>query len=370
MFTKVSVQREALDLRKPVDTSRLKNLERARMRTIRIALTTFAVIAMVLGGLRSRADAALLMEEPYAEFGAFNPTGHAAIYLNHICAASPTRLRPCRAGEPGAVISRYHKIDGYDWLAIPLVPYLYAVERVQDVPSIADAKLEASLRDRYRREHLLAFAPDVVSGKKAGDAPGGEWRQLIGASYDRKIYGFQIQTTAEEDERFMDKFNDSPNVGHFNLLFHNCADFSRTILNVYYPHSIHRNFFVDLGITTPKQVARSLTKYADRHPELTFSTFMIPQVPGSIKRSHSINGVMESVVKSKKYVLPLAVLNPEITAGLVVAYLTDGRFKAPKDTTTVEIVPGETVTKGAEPAPTTSGTPSTTLPAGVETRRP
>ena len=154
----------------------------------------------------------------------------------------------------------------------------------------------------------------------------------------------RFRTTPEEDERFMNKFNDSRNEGHFNLLFHNCADFSRTLLNVYYPHSIHRNFFVDLGITTPKQVARSLTKYADRHPELTFSTFMIPQVPGSIKRSHSIDGVMESVVKSKKYVLPIAVLNPEIAAGLVVAYLTDGRFKPPKDAT-VEIIPGETVTK-------------------------
>ena len=336
------------------------------MRTIRIALTTFVVIAMVLGGLRARADAALLMEEPYAEFGAFNPTGHAAIYLNHICAASPTRLRPCRAGEPGAVISRYHKIDGYDWLAIPLVPYLYAVERVQDVPSTADAALEASLRDRYRRQHLLAFAPDVVAGKKEGEAPDGEWTQLIGASYDRRIYGFQIQTTAEADERFMDKFNDSRNEGHFNLLFHNCADFSKALLNVYYPHSVHRNFFVDVGITTPKQVARSLTKYADRHPELTFSTFMIPQVPGRIKRSHPIDGVMESVVKSKKYVVPLAVVNPEVTAGLVVAYLTDGRFKAPKDAT-VEILPGETVTKDAEPE---AGTTSGNLPGTVETRRP
>ena len=340
------------------------------MRRIRVALTAFAVVMLAIGGLRARADAALLMEEPYAEFGAFNPTGHAAIYLNHVCAESPTRLRPCRAGEPGAVISRYHKIDGYDWLAIPLVPYLYAVERVEDVPSTADAALEASLRDRYRREHLLAFAPDVVEGKKAGEAPGGEWTQLIGASYDRRIYGFQIQTTAEEDERFMNKFNDSSNEGHFNLLFHNCADFSRTLLNVYYPHSVHRNFFVDLGITTPKQVARSLTKYADHHPELTFSTFMIPQVPGGIKRSHPIDGVMESVVKSKKYVLPLAVLDPEVTAGLVVAYLADGRFATPKDAT-VEIVPGGAVTKGAEPtARTTSGRTSNTLPGAVETRHP
>jgi hypothetical protein len=339
------------------------------MRRIRIAFFALVVVMLAMSGMRVRADAALLMEEPYAQFGAFNPTGHAAIYLNHICAESPTRLRPCRAGEPGAVISRYHKIDGYDWLAIPLVPYLYAVERVEDVPSIADAGLEASLRDRYRRQHLLAFAPDVVEGKKAGEAPEGEWTQLIGASYDRRIYGFQIQTTAEEDERFMDKFNDSPNVGHFNLLFHNCADFSRTILNVYYPHSIHRNFFVDLGITTPKQVARSLTKYADRHPELTFSTFMIPQVPGSIKRSHPINGVMESVVKSKKYVLPLAVLNPGVAAGLVVAYLTGGRFKAPEDAT-VEIVPGGTVAKSAESDPGTTPGASDTLPETLETRRP
>jgi hypothetical protein len=323
------------------------------------AVVAMLVVIVAIGGVRARADAALLMEEPYGEFGAFNPTGHAAVYLNHICAESPTQLRPCRPGEPGAVISRYHKIDGYDWLAIPLVPYLYAVERVEDVPVTADAALEAKLRDQYRRDHLLALAPDRDEGKKAGEAPGGEWTQLVGASYDRRIYGFQIQTTPEEDEQFMDRFNDSRNVGHFNLLFHNCADFSRTLLNVYYPHGVHRNYFVDLGITTPKQVARSLTKYADHHPELAFSTFMIPQVPGSIHRSHPIDGVLESVVKSKKYVVPLAVLSPEVTAGIIVAYLTDGRFKAPKDAT-VEVIPGE-------PAAMTSAPP---VPGAVDTRRP
>src|SRR6202046_1820983 len=120
-------------------------------------VTALVVSALAVNGVWARADAALLMEEPYGEFGAFNPTGHAAIYLNHICAESPTLLRPCRAGEPGAVISRYHKIDGYDWLAIPLVPYLYAVERVEDVPKTADAALEARLRDEYRRKHLEEF---------------------------------------------------------------------------------------------------------------------------------------------------------------------------------------------------------------------
>jgi hypothetical protein len=323
-------------------------LEKIKMKTIRLMLT-IALAFLAIRGMRAYADAALLMEEPYAQFGAFNPTGHSAVYLNHICAESPTRLRPCHPGEPGAVISRYHKIDGYDWLAIPLVPYLYAVERVEAVPTSADAALVASLRDRYRQNHLEMYAPDITSGKKADQPPAGEWTQLIGASYDRRIYGFEIQTTPEEDQQFMNRYNDNSNVGHFNLLFHNCADFSRTLLDVYYPHSIHRNFFVDVGITTPKQVARSLTKYAAHHPELTFSTFMIPQVPGSIPRSHPIDGVVESVVKSKKYVVPLALLTPEVTAGLVVAYLTDGRFKAPKDAA-VEIVPGEPVTGAPAPA--------------------
>jgi hypothetical protein len=71
----------------------------------------------------AHASVALLMEEPYGTFGAVNPTGHAAIYLNHVCAETPVQLRACHEGEYGVVISRYHKVDGLDWVAIPLVPY-------------------------------------------------------------------------------------------------------------------------------------------------------------------------------------------------------------------------------------------------------
>ncbi len=251
-----------------------------RMKRIQVVLTLLAMLVLASGGIYARADAALLMEEPYGMFGAINPTGHAAIYLNHVCAESPIELRACRPGEPGVVISRYHRIAGYDWIAIPLVPYLYAVERVEDVPSTVDSAQVAQLRDAYRREHLIGLIPDIAEGEKAGEAPKGDWPQLIGASYDRKIYGFQIETTPEADERFIAEYNDRRNESRFNLFYRNCADFSRTLLNLYYPHSIRRNFFVDLGITTPKQVARSLTKYAKRNPDLDFSTFVIPQIPG------------------------------------------------------------------------------------------
>lgn len=112
----------------------------------------FAAIFVLAGGVRAHAQAALLMEEPFGKFGRFNPTGHAAIYLLRVCAETPVVLRRCRPGELGAVISRYNRIDGYDWIAMPLVPYLYAVDDVKDIPSTANKSLEAELRDSYRRE--------------------------------------------------------------------------------------------------------------------------------------------------------------------------------------------------------------------------
>jgi hypothetical protein len=300
------------------------------------AFLLMVILLSMCGSVRAKADAAFLMEEPFGGFGSINPTGHAAVYLNHVCAETPIRLRICRPGEAGAVVSRYHKINGYDWIAMPLLPYLYAVDRVEDVPESADAALRARLRDEYRRKHLREIVPDVTSG----EIPEGEWIQLVGSSYDRKIYGFQIETMQEQDESFIARFNDRRNVSHFNLFFHNCADFSRNVLNMFYPHAVRRNYLVDVGMTTPKQVARSLTKYARRHPDLAFSTFVIPQVPGGIPRSRSINGVVEALVKSKKYVVPLAVLHPEVTAVMVVTYFTKGRF-TPAEGTVQVMVPGD-----------------------------
>jgi hypothetical protein len=305
-----------------------------------------AILVLAIGANRAQADAALLMEEPYGEFGHYNPTGHSAIYLNHVCAESPVKLRVCRPEERGVVISRYHRIDGFDWIAIPLVSYLYAVDEVKDIPLTADAELESRLRDEYRRQHLLQIAPNV--SEKLGDIPNGNWIQLVGASYDRKIYGFQIETTPQQDRHLIALFDKRRNVSHFNLLFDNCADFTRALLNDYYPHAVHRNVLVDFGLTTPKQDARSLTKYAKRRPELTFSTFVIPQVPGSIPRSKPTDGILESLVKSKKYAAPLVLLSPELVAGMVTVYLIDGRFQPPAQDPEV-IMPLQTETNAIVP---------------------
>ena len=296
------------------------------MGVLRVLLTA-AIIWLLTGAMSARADIALLMEEPFGTFGAFNPTGHAAVYLSGVCSESPIRLRPCHPGEAGVVISRYYKIGGFDWIAIPLVPYLYAVERQEDIPVTVDPELEMHLRDAYRRHHLLQITSDA-SGVDA--IPRGNWVQLVGASYDRTIYGFRLETARADDERLIAQFNDRKNVSHFNLFFQNCADFARVLINDFYPHAVRRNFIVDFGLTTPKQDAKSLTKYAKRHPELAFSTFVIPQVPGSIHRSKRVDGIAEALVKSKKHVAVLVVLSPEVMAGLVVAYLVDGRFQPSK----------------------------------------
>jgi len=264
-------------------------------------------------------EAALFLEEPFGTFGRMNPTGHAAIYLSRVCADSPVRLRLCEPDEPGVVISRYHRVGGYDWIAIPLIPYLYAVESPEEVPLFANPPLVMVLRNQYRRKHLQQIAPDADDG----EMPDGEWTQLVGASFDRKLFVYEIETSEEQDLQLIGKLNSAGNRSRFNLLFRNCADFSRGVLNTYYPHAVHRSILADQGITTPKQVAKSLASYSRRHPDLRFTCFAITQIPGTMSRSRTVRGVFESFLKSKKYVLPVAMLHPLITGGMAIVYLAE-----------------------------------------------
>ena len=274
-----------------------------------------ALVLMILACASfAGASATLLLEEPYGRMGFFTATGHAAVYLSGVCADTPLVLRHCAPGETGVVISRYDGVGGYDWVAIPLIPYLYAVERAEDVPLFANAKMAAFLRDRYRRKYLEDIAPDG----KNGETPGGNWYQLVGSSYDRAIYGFEIETTTEQDDALIRKYNSSPNRSHFHLATNNCADFAKGVLNSYYPKSLHRSLVADVGITTPKQIAKMLTKFSARHPELEFSRLIIAQVPGSMPRSSNVHGVVESFFKAKKYIVPSVVVSP-IFAGCVAA---------------------------------------------------
>jgi hypothetical protein len=303
------------------------------VRPMRRIFSGVGIIGLVCLGLVGSAfagsSATLLLEEPYGKMGFFTPTGHAAVYLSGVCAETPLILRPCAPGETGVVLSRYDGVAGYDWVAIPLIPYLYAVERPEDVPLIGDAKMVAFLRDRYRRKYLQGIAHDG----KNGETPGGNWYELVGSAYDRTLYGFEIGTTPQQDEALIRKLNSSVNQSHFHLVSRNCADFAKDILNFYYPKSVHRSLIADIGMTTPKQISKMLIKFSDRHPAIQFSRLIIAQVPGSMPRSSKVHGVVESFFTSKKYIVPTAVFSP-IFAGCVGAVYVStgaGRFDPARD---------------------------------------
>jgi hypothetical protein len=290
------------------------------MRKARISVFCFVVLAVFFCA-RGHAQAALLMEEPYAFFGTLNPTGHNAIYLERVCAETPVKLRRCEAGELGAVIARYQGINGYDWVAIPLVPYLYSVENASEVPAKVDRDTVRRMRNRYYESHLESLGENLPPGNLLR----GGWTQLVGSAYERRIYAFRFETTAEQDDALIARMNAGPNQSQFQLLFSNCADFARSTLNTYFPGTFRRSIFPDAGVTTPKQIAYKLVRYAHKHPETQLTVFEIPQVPGYRRHSHANKNIAESFVTTG-YAIPITIANPYLAGGLLVDYLVRGRF--------------------------------------------
>jgi hypothetical protein len=288
-------------------------------RAIPFFLTALALLSPVCP--RSRAQAALLMEEPFGFFGFLNPTGHDAVYFRRICAETPVKLRRCAPGELGAVITRYQGIGDYDWVAMPLLPYLYAVESASEVPTRADQETLNGLRDKYHEAHLLSLGKDVPRG---GDVQRG-WSQFVGVAYERRIYAFRFATAEGQDDALIARMNAGANRSRFNLLYSNCADFNSGILNFYFPRTFRRSILPDAGITTPRQVTYKLLRYARKHPETQLAAFEIPQVPGYRRRSRANKSIAESLITTG-YVIPLALISPYIAGGVFVDYLVWGRY--------------------------------------------
>jgi len=293
------------------------------MRTGRTSFIAFIALAfLAASSISTHAQAALLMEQPYGFFGTLNPTGHNAVYFQRICAETPVRLRRCEPGEMGAVIARYQGLSGYDWIAIPLVPYLYSVEDTSQVPDHVDRPTVESMRNRYHEAHLLALGEQL----RPGSFLHGGWTELLGVAYERRIYAFRFATTAAQDNAFIDRMNSAENRSHFELLYSNCADFARVVLNYYFPRTFRRSFFPDAGMTTPKQLAWKLERFARKHPETNLEIFEIPQVPGYRHRSGSNKSVAESL-STTAYAVPIALVNPYIAGGIFMDYLVRGRHR-------------------------------------------
>lgn len=257
--------------------------------------------------------------------GEASSAGHGSIYFTNICAETPVKLRQCRPGESGVVISTYPNFGAnkrYKWLAIPLLPFLYGVEDERNIPIYTNGMIRSLLRESYRQRNLRGMIPDGIGGM----IPEGDWREMLTSVYNRDIYCFTLRTSVEEDKILIDKLNSEPNVNNFSSMYNNCADFARVVLNTYFTHATHRDPINDLTMTTPKAIAQTLTRYAAKHPERLFNISKYSQLAGPIRRSMDNRHYSEQALFSKKYLLPQLLFNHIPIAFFSVAYLTTGYF--------------------------------------------
>jgi hypothetical protein len=293
----------------------------------RSAIKTLLVTACLFYAHNARASVAVLVGEPFGNFGTMMPVGHTAIYLDHLCADGPLKLRACRPGEPeGVVVARYHQLGQYDWLASPVMEFLYATDDPAKVLSYANLDNSWDLREIYRRRYLEKIVPDGAEYDKATD----EWWESAGTAYTRRIWGYQLATTPEQDRRFMNIMNERANVHAYRLKNNNCADFAADIMNIYFPGSVRRDHTADFGWMTPKNVARCVEAYGKGHPELDLKVFEVPQVPGSLRRSRPVRGAAEAGLTTKRYLATLLVIQPEVPAVCLILYLKHGRWQIGK----------------------------------------
>ena len=135
----------------------------------------------------------------------------------------------------------------------------------------------------------------------------------------------------QQDEDLIAKFNALPNENHFNGMTRNCADFTKNVIDTYFPHSAHRDVINDFGMTSPKAVARTFSHYAQEHPESNFRVLHFSQLPGTIKRSTEPRSGTEQLFRSKKLLIPMVIFADHELPVVAAAYLITGRFNPERE---------------------------------------
>jgi hypothetical protein len=290
-------------------------------------LSLVIIAAASLLAPRASADAGVVLNESLdTSVARITGSGHSAIYLSNICPDnSPVKMRLCRPGEEGSVLSNYTTLGEdhpYEWNIVPLSIYLYGVEDPRNRPLVSSKAIKAVLEERYREKYLA----QICSSEKCRTSKSAEWREMVGATLERSLWMFVVKTSGEQDRALIAEFNSLPNVNHFNGMTRNCADFTRRVLDTYYPHSVKPDYINDFFMTSPKAAARSFTRYGEKHPELDLRVLHFSQVPGTIKRSSECRSGTEQLYHSKKLVIPLAVLAWQSVPAVTASYMITGRF--------------------------------------------
>jgi hypothetical protein len=303
-----------------------------------IARAVALAFVFTISSTPASATIGLIVGEPFGSFGTMMPAGHAGIYLDHLCAETPTHLRLCRPGEPGVILSRYHDLraTNTDWMAIPVIPFLYSVDDPANTPTFVTPSLESELREAYRQAHLRAIVPDRITPQGNPTAPPyGDWEEAIGAAFDRRLFLYTIDTTPEQDAAILTLLNTQPDRRRYTLRRANCADFAADLLNLVLPGVFHRSKLADFDLSSPKTLARQLETYGNTHPELHLHVYEIPQLPGTLRRSRPLRGAAETFVKTKRYLATLLVIQPEAILADWIIYEKKGKWTPGQNATTL-----------------------------------
>ncbi len=227
----------------------------------------------------------------------------------------------CGPNEPqGVVIARLNRLQ-VDWVATPIVEFLYGVDDPRGVMRNLTPQEVDRLRQNYRHTYLAAMLPDETVSSRDRD-----WWQSVAMSYDRRMWGYQLATTRKQDEQLVARLNSEVNKHRYHLHKSNCADFAANVVNFYYPGTVKPNGIADFWLMTPKQVARSVGKYGREHPEAELKVVEFPQLIGAQRRSHNVRGASEMFLTTKRYLVPLSVIQPELVVALAVVYFDRGRW--------------------------------------------
>lgn len=290
-------------------------------RSIWVLVLLFALVA-----LPAHADVGVLLNESLdTSVARITGSGHSAVYLSRICPDSPVKLRLCRPGEPGSVMSNYTTLgedQPFEWNIVPLSVYLYGVEDPRKRPLFGTWKIKRALEERYR-ENVLASYCDTPSCRTSNKA---EWREMVGATFERSMYVFVVSTTLEQDQALIAEFNSLPNQNHFNGVTNNCATFTRRVLNSYFPNAVRPDYLNDFGMTSPKAIARSFARYGEHHPGSHFYVLHFAQLPGTIKRSSECRSGTEQLYHSKKLLVPMILFAGHELPFVAASYVLTGRF--------------------------------------------
>lgn len=249
-----------------------------------------------------RADVGLIVLEPVDALGFVTRVGHVATYFSNICPDdSPVRMRLCRPGEQGGVVSKYTSLserEDYDWAIVPFEAFLHGFAAPELAPLIGTPRLQRTIEE-YQFGALFGSALSVEAN---GAPPLGHWRAALATRFDRALYIYTVKTTVADDEALVAAFNAAPNRSRFNFFYRNCSDQAREIFDLILPDiDVIGDRVSGVAMQTPKGLAKAMVARAVAHPELGLHVRRYSQVPGTYARSPGVLFPMENTYRSPAF---------------------------------------------------------------------